>query len=105
MPEENGSGLDAEWAAEFRRQATPALMLRLIKETTALVRFLEKRRKWQNEHSAEDRVQAALVKVLDGTRAWVQEVVDLRGLIMGIVKSDLEDEDEREAAPGTREQP
>ena len=77
------------WRTAFDSQMNDKLMERLFKETLAYTRRLERRTPWRESLSPDDRLHAAIVKLLDGTRTWEPERVDLAKYLRGSIMSDL----------------
>jgi hypothetical protein len=77
---------------DFDKQLTQSVMERVVKQTMQLVAQVEKKTPWRDQLGPDDRLHAAILKTLEGTRRWDPERVDLGGHLFGIVASDISHE-------------
>ena len=80
------------WRTQFDKQVTSHMMERLLKQTMALVRRIERRTPWRDQHTEDDRVHAAIVKTLAGTLRWDPMRVDLERHLLGAIAGDISHE-------------
>jgi hypothetical protein len=80
------------WRNEYDRQLSEEMLCDLVKRATALNRRYAPR--WSTD-TAQDRINAAIVKLLDGARIWDPSRVDLSGFLLGVITSDLTSERRR----------
>lgn len=77
---------------DFDTQLTQEVMERVIKQTIALIAQVERKTPWRDQLGPDDRLHAAILKTLDGTRRWDPDRVNLGGFLFGIVSSDISSE-------------
>lgn len=77
------------WRTQFDKQLTDEMMERVIKATEALVRKVQRRCRWRDQQTADDRLHTAIVKTLDGTLKWDPERVDLERFFVGAIRGDI----------------
>src|SRR3569833_3626946 len=78
------------WRTEFDGQYTKELLRVLWKQATALAkRFHRGSPHRGRELDVEDRINTAVMKLLDGTRVWDPARVDLGDFLLGVLSSDL----------------
>lgn len=77
------------WRTEFDRQYTRDMLRLLVKRSTALTRRYERYTPYTSTDTADDRIHAALAKLLGGERTWDPNRVDLCGFLLGVIASDL----------------
>jgi hypothetical protein len=80
------------WRNEFDRQYTREMLRDLVKRATALTKRYERYTPRRSTDTAEDRIHAAVMKLLDGARIWNPDNVDLCGFLLGVIASDLTSE-------------
>jgi hypothetical protein len=80
------------WGTEFDKQFTKDMLCELHKRTTALTKRYERYSPRKSTDTAEDRVNTALMKLMDGARIWDPARVDLSGFLLGVIASDLSSE-------------
>ena len=83
------------WRTQFDKQLTNDMMERVLKQTIALVRKVERRTPWRDAQTPDDRLHTAIVKTLDGTKRWDPTRVDLERHFLGAIASDVSHELER----------
>src|SRR5688500_9302204 len=83
------------WRTQFDRQLTDDLTERVLKQTIALVRKVERKTPWRDAQTPDDRLHTAIVKTLDGTKRWDPTRVDLACHLLGAIASDISHELER----------
>ncbi len=76
----------------FKHQYTRDMLRMLMRRVTALVRYYERHLPRKSTDTAEDRIHAALTKLLACERIWDPSRVDLCGFLLGVVVSDLKKE-------------
>lgn len=80
------------WRTEFDRQYTRGMLRDLVKRATALTKRYERFTPRKSTDTVEDRIHAAVMKLLDGARTWDPTRVDLCGFLLGVIASDLTSE-------------
>lgn len=80
------------WRTQFNQQLTNQMMERVLKQTIALIARMEQLTPWRDYAGADDRLQAAIVKTLDGTLKWDPERVDLERFFLGAIAGDISHE-------------
>jgi hypothetical protein len=83
------------WRTQFDRQLTDEMMERVLKQTIALVRNVERKTPWRDQQTPDDRLHTAIVKTLDGTLRWDHERIDLQTHFLGAIASEVSHELER----------
>jgi hypothetical protein len=71
------------------------VMERVLKQTIALVRKVERKTPWRDLQTPDDRLHTAIVKTLDGTLQWDPTRVDLERHFLGAIAGDISHELER----------
>ena len=79
------------WRTEFDKQYTLEQIRALHKHAGELIKQY-RGYGLRSTHSAEDRINDALVKLFKKDRIWKPENVDLHGFLIGVVASDLSDD-------------
>jgi hypothetical protein len=77
------------WRTQFDNQMTEELAERLIKQTIALTRRIERGTRWRDGRGPEDRLHGAIEKTLARERVWNTDRVDLAGFLYGVISSEL----------------
>ena len=78
------------WRTEFDKQYTKELLKVLWKQATALTkRFHRGGSHRGRELDVGDRINTAVMKLLEGTRVWDPARVDLGDFLLGVISSDL----------------
>ena len=80
------------WRTEFDKQYTKDLIRDLTKQATALIKRYERFTPRRSTDTAQDRIDTAIMKLFDGSRAWDPARVDLCGFVLGVIASDLSSE-------------
>lgn len=80
------------WRTEFDKQNTDGTWRDLVKRTTALAKRYERFTPRRSTDTPMDRINAALLKLFDGSRRWDPTRVDLCGFLLGVISSDLSSE-------------
>lgn len=80
------------WRSEFDKQYTKDTLRDLVKRATALTKRYERYTPRRSTDTTEDRIHAAVMKLLDGDRIWDPSRVDLCGFLLGVIASDLTSE-------------
>ncbi len=80
------------WRVQFDRQFTNSTVERLLKQTIALVAEIEAVTPWRDQRGSDDRLNGAVLKLLDGSRRWEPDRVDLSGFLFGVIRSDVANE-------------
>ncbi len=84
-----------QWRAQFDRQFTNATVERVLKQTIALIAEVEAVTPWRDQLGPDDRINAAVLKLLEGSRRWDPERVELAWFLIGVITSDVSHELER----------
>jgi hypothetical protein len=77
------------WRTQFDRQLTDEVTERVLKQTIALIRRLERRTPWRDQLGPDDRLNSVILKMLDGRRKWDFERVDLERFLLWAIAGDL----------------
>jgi hypothetical protein len=85
------------WGTEFDKQFTKDMLRDLHKRATALIKRYERYTPRKSTDTTEDRVDTALMKLMDGSRIWDPSRVDLCGFLLGVIASDMTSELRRSA--------
>jgi hypothetical protein len=80
------------WRTQFNKQLTDEMMERVLKQTIALVRKVERKTPWKDLQTADDRLHTAIVKTLDKTLVWDPDRVDLERFFLGAIAGDISHE-------------
>jgi hypothetical protein len=81
------------WRTQFDKQLDDEMMQRLIKQTTSLIARIEKKAKrWSDQLGPDDRINTAILKLLDGQLRWEPGNVDLCGFLYWAVAGDISHE-------------
>ena len=91
------------WGTEFDKQFTKDMLRDLHKRATALIKRYERYAPRKSTDTTEDRVDTALMKLFDGARIWDPARVDLCGLLLGVIASDLTSDLRRSALASSDE--
>jgi hypothetical protein len=83
------------WRTQFDKQLTNDMMERVLKQTIALVRKVERKTPWRDAQTSDDRLHTAILKTLDGTKRWDPTRIDLERHFLGAIASDVSHELER----------
>lgn len=80
------------WRTQFDKQVTNEMMERVLKQTIALVRRVERKTPWRDQQSQGDRMHTAIAKTLGGTLKWDPGRVDLERHLLGAIAGDISHE-------------
>ena len=80
------------WRTQFNRQLTDEMMERVLKQTIALVRKVERKTPWRDNQTPDDRLHTVIVKMLDGTLRWDPTRVDLERYFLGAIAGEISHE-------------
>lgn len=80
------------WGTEFDKQYTHEMLCDLEKRASALVKRYERYLPRKSTDTIDDRIQTAIMKLMDKKRKWDPSRVDLCGFLHGIIASDLSGE-------------
>jgi len=80
------------WRTQFDEQITNDMMERVLKQTIALVRRVERKTPWRDLQSEDDRLHTAIAKTLAGTLRWDPTRVDLERHLLGAIAGDISHE-------------
>jgi hypothetical protein len=83
------------WRTQFDRQLTDEMMERVLKQSIALVRIMERKTPWRDTQTVDDRLHAVIVKMLDGTLRWDPARVDLERYLLYAIAGEISHELER----------
>src|SRR5688500_18039325 len=72
------------WRVQFDRQFTNAAVERVLKQTIGLIAEVEAVTPWRDQLGADDRLNGAVLKLLDGSRRWEPDRVDLACFLFGV---------------------
>jgi hypothetical protein len=86
------------WRTRFDAQLTEDLSARLIKQTIALARRIERVTPWRDRRGATERLNSAIEKTLSRERTWDPERVDLAGFLYRVISNELSHEVEHAIA-------
>jgi hypothetical protein len=73
------------WRTQFDKQVTNKIMERVLKQTIALVRRVERKTPWRDQQTEDDRLHTAIAKTLAGTLRWDPVRVDLERHLLGAI--------------------
>ncbi len=80
------------WRTQFDKQVTNGMMERVLKQTIALVRRVERKTPWRDQQTEDDRLHTAIAKTLAGTLRWDPVRVDLERHLLGAIAGDISHE-------------
>lgn len=80
------------WRTQFDKQVTREMMERVLKQTIALVRRVERKTPWRDQQTQDDRLHTAIAKTLAGTLRWDPVRVDLERHLLGAIAGDISHE-------------
>ena len=80
------------WRTQFDKQVTTKMMERVLKQTIALVRRVERKTPWRDQQSEDDRLHTAITKTLAGKLRWDPAQVDLERHLLGAIAGDISHE-------------
>lgn len=80
------------WRTQFDKQVTDKMMERVLKQTIALVRRVERKTPWRDQQTADDRLHSAIAKVLAKKIAWDPTQLDLERILLGAIAGDISHE-------------
>ena len=80
------------WRTQFDKQVTNKMMERVLKQTIALVRRVERKTPWRDQQTEDDRLHTAIAKTLAGTLRWDPTRVDLERHLIGAIAGDISHE-------------
>jgi len=83
------------WRTQFDKQLTNEMMERVLKQTLALVRKVESKTPWRDSSAPDDRLNAVIVKALDGTLRWDPSRIDLERFFLGAIAGEISHDLER----------
>jgi len=83
------------WRTQFDKQLTDEMSERVLKQASALVRKVESKTPWRDTQTPDDRLNAVIVKTLDGTLRWDPHRVDLERFFLGAIAGEISHELER----------
>ena len=80
------------WRTQFYKQLNDEMMERVLKQTSLLVRQLERKTPWRDQLSPDDRLHEAIAKILEGTLRWDPTRVTLDRFLLGAISGDISHE-------------
>jgi hypothetical protein len=80
------------WRTQFNKQLTNEMMERVLKQTISLVAKVQRRTRWKDLFTPDDRLHTAIVKTLDGSLRWDPDRVDLERFLLGSIAGDISHE-------------
>ena len=80
------------WRTQFDKQVTNEMMERVLKQTIALVRRVERKTPWRDQQTEDDRLHTAIAKTLAGKLRWDPARVDLERHLIGAIAGDISHE-------------
>jgi hypothetical protein len=80
------------WRTQFDKQFDRKLVVQIIKQTTALIRNVEKQTPWRDQRGGDDRLNETILKLFDGRITWDPDRVNLEGFLLWAISRDIEHE-------------
>jgi hypothetical protein len=77
---------------DFDKQLTQEVMEIALKRAVSLISEVERKTPWRDTVGADDRLNDAILKTLEGTRRWDPERVELGWHLFSVVKSEISSE-------------
>lgn len=77
------------WRTQFDKQLTDALVERILKQTTSLIRQVQRDTPWRDQLGPDDRLNNILMKLLDGKLTWDPERVNLEGFLLWSISREI----------------
>src|SRR5262245_15451332 len=85
------------WRTQFDKQISAEVIERVVNRARLLVRKVEKRARWRDDKLPVERLNAALVKLLDGTLQWDPQRCDLERFLLMAISGEMSHDLERAA--------
>lgn len=77
------------WRTQFDKQFDPKLVVQIMKQTTALIREVQRKTPWRDLRGADDRLNETILKLLDGRIVWDPDRVNLEGFLLWAISRDI----------------
>jgi hypothetical protein len=80
------------WRTQFDKQFDRQIVVQVIKQTTALIRNVQRQTPWRDLRGPDDRLNDAILKLLDGRITWEPDRVSLEAFLLWAISRDIEHE-------------
>ncbi len=77
------------WSTQFDKQLTDNLVERVLKQTTSLIKQVERDTPWRDQLGPDDRLNNIVMKLLDGKITWDPDRVNLEGLLFWAMSREI----------------
>jgi hypothetical protein len=77
------------WRTQFDKQLTDVLVERILKQTTSLIRQVQRDTPWRDQLGPDDRLNNILMKLLDGKLNWDPDRVNLEGFLFWAISREI----------------
>ena len=77
------------WRTQFDKQFDRKVVVQVMKQTTALIREVQRKTPWRDLRGADDRLNEAILKLLDGRIVWDPDRVNLEGFLLWAISRDI----------------
>lgn len=80
------------WRTQFDKQFEGKLVAQVLKQTAMLIGQIEKQTPWSDQRGPDDRLNEALLKLLDGRLTWEPERVQLDSFLLWAISREISHE-------------
>src|SRR3954462_2725078 len=77
------------WRTQFDKQLTDNLVERVLKQTSSLIRQVQRDTPWRDQLGPDDRLNNILMKLLDGKLNWDPDRVSLEGFLFWAISREI----------------
>jgi len=77
------------WRTQFDKQLTDNLVERVLKQTSSLIRQVQRDTPWRDQLGPDDRLNNILMKLLDGKLNWDPDRVNLEGFLFWAISREI----------------
>jgi len=77
------------WRTQFDKQLTDNLVERILKQTTVLIRQVQRDTPWRDQLGPDDRLNNVLMKLLEGKLTWDPDRVNLEGFLLASMSREI----------------
>ncbi|MBV8758200.1 MAG: hypothetical protein JO257_13015 [Deltaproteobacteria bacterium] len=77
------------WRTQFDKQLTDTLVERVLKQTSSLIRQVQRDTPWRDQLGPDDRLNNILMKLLDGKLNWDPDRVNLEGFLFWAISREI----------------